>query len=177
MWEHSIPWCWKMNSTSLRQSSCVRHGKCSQLQRWAVFLAPVMNKHGLQSCCWMAQEEVNHSAMSLQSEQKTDSSSFWLVTLLTLVSSSLLAPQTSHPSTVVSASFSTLYFNAITAWGWTTLLHCKEGLILSVFIAVLMNWSLSLYILSNTEVFIYCWTCNTCVLLLRKRKSLILASS
>lgn len=116
---------------------CVRHGKCSQLQWWAAFLAPVLNKHGLQSGVQRHRRKSlgpNHTAMSLQSEHKTDITSFWLMTLLTPASSSLLALETTHPSTVVSASVSTVNFNAITAWGWTTLLHCKEGLILSIWV-------------------------------------------
>lgn len=68
-------------------------------------------------------------ACRVNTRQTAAPSDWWL---LTLVSYSLLAPETSHPSTVVSASFSPLNFNAITMWGQTTLLHCKEGLILSI---------------------------------------------
>lgn len=45
-----------------------------------------------------------------------------------LVSSSLLSPESSDPSTALSAPFSTLDFNVITGQGLRQLLYCKEGL-------------------------------------------------
>lgn len=51
-----------------------------------------------------------------------------------LVSSSLLAPGSSDPSTAISALFSTLTFNAITGCGLITLLHGKERLMLYIWV-------------------------------------------
>lgn len=59
-----------------------------------------------------------------------DSISFWLKAPLTLVSSPLFAPESSETSVALSVLFSTFNFNAITGWGLTRVLHCKEGLML-----------------------------------------------
>lgn len=112
--------------------------------------------------CWMAQEEVTWSEPHCHElvEWTQDRQQLLLID----DSSNTCQPFTACTGdltsfTVVSAFFSTVSFNAIAAWGQTTLQHSPSGYIT---IVVLMTWSLPFYLLNNTEVFIYCWTCNIC---------------